>query len=650
MEVRSPDGAINRTSLGVPGSPEMSPRGRAASDASSAASFRLQAVLDDEENQELHLYLPIPFEGDVSSPTPSPRGNDVEILVLYRNFFAFLIGHSLVSTPPHSSLFSIFMGISSLLQRFEFSNLDGSSFGEVAEGSFARYCSELKLGDVRTSREKTVEAIVLGERMKFWNLFNEGFVHGAGKLDDVKAMDSPKFTLISPVTRNRLERAWLDLDGRLHTVRLRLEDFDFPSMFAGIANSSTATESKIIRFKAWKNSFLNFRKHVIAHYRHRFGSWPPKASSKKNNFGESGLHHLVLLDVYQDFADMYDLLVDRTSLTTRTTDSLHSTEDPQDQSDPEESTIRALRRIMGEFDRSTPPVQPPIPFDTPMLPNLTSIKPNYHPLRDAKERSKRVKDEEVNRLLYDAYNKDNLKVTPFLEDFMRHERRQNHGKSIDDMLDNRNGQWLFMYAVLQSLPMVVVDAPDIQYTKGVEYFLCEPPRGGAPWSKEDGARARTYYEVAGGAGVVALPSDHIAHSVEGIYQRSHCWQAAHQWLPTSATDISPARPDRYPPPLQPPTSIVRGLSPQIPPSISPGISPIQSPRVSPGLLPVEGTPSMVDYDRQQRRSSAALGLEALPLPKGVSPDGRDPRPAAKIDPNKTFDSILAGVEQKKKKK
>ena len=641
LDLRSVEDSMRRTSLNVPMSPGMSHRVRASSDAGSSISGqsgRLGSPVDEEQSPDRHLYLPIPFEGDVSTDPPTLRGNDIEMLVLYRNLFAFLIGHALVSTQRHPSTFSIFMGISNLLQRFEFSNLDGSNFGEIASTTFDHYCDELQLYDLRRSREKTIEAIVLGEQMKSWKLFNEGFVHGAGKLEEIKGINSPKFMSISTQTRNKLERARLDLDGRLQTIGTRLEDFDFPSMFSGIASSSVSNEGKDVRYKAWKAAFVNLRKHILTYYKNLYGAWPPKAKSKKNNFKENGLNRLVLMDLYRNLSDLYDLLVDRTSITTRSTD-MHSQDDLGDRNDPEDTTVRALRRIMSEYDRSTPPVKPPIPFDTPRLPSLLSVRPNYDPRRDAKERTKRLKDNEIHQILLDAYNRDSTKSDPFLEEFGRYEHKEAHGKSIDEISDSRVGQWLFMYAVLQSLPMVVVEAPDVQFTRGVEYFLCEPPRGGLPWAREDSSRARTYYEVAGGAGgVIALPSDHVAHSVEGIYHRSHCWEVASLWAPNvGSTSTLPQVPEL--PVAAPAHRLSRHISPHQ--------SPYQSPHISPGLIPVDPAN---DLEHRRRRSSMQLGLDALPLPAGMTPDGRKPRPVSQYDPSKTFDSILAGVEQKPGKK
>ena len=89
---------------------------------------------------ERHVYVPLTFDDvGLAHPGGQAKGDDLELLVLYRNFFAFLLGGALVSTPRQVSVFSIFLGISSILVRFEFTNIDGSTYGDVAAHSFTRY-------------------------------------------------------------------------------------------------------------------------------------------------------------------------------------------------------------------------------------------------------------------------------------------------------------------------------------------------------------------------------------------------------------------------------------------------------------------------------------------------------------------------------
>ncbi|KAJ5937654.1 hypothetical protein N7454_003996 [Penicillium verhagenii] len=634
-------------------SPPLTPLDRSAdNDNDSQGSQRM--AFDDgiDEAPELHLYLPIPLNSDVSNPQCRLTQEDADNLLLFRNLFAFLLGQSLISSPKSSSLFSIFMDVAVLLARFEFTNLDGSNFGETATSSFSNYCDELRLADVRKSREKTIEAIVLGERLRYFPLYLEGFVHGVGKLDEIKQLRSPKYTFIHPITQKRLERGFIDLDTRLRSLYSKLEDFDFPSVFSGSANSATSMESKILRFKNWKAGFFEFRRFTMQFYRQKYGSWPPKARSKKNEFEESGLNRQLLLDLYHDFTDLYDLLVDRTSLTTRTIDASGSGGD-NSSTDLKDVTLRALRHILSEYDRSTPPVLPPIPFDVPQIPSLQVLhrKP-LEPKKATKLRSKKLKNSDINAVLMDSYTRESMRPTPFIESFMQFERRSAAGKTLEDITDLRCGQWIFLYAVIQSLPMLVVDVPEVRFTEGVEYFLSIAPRGGAPWIQNDTKTARSWFGVAGGAGVVSLPSDVVINGVEGVYRRSHCWQLAEQWAEAGQLIEPPSNEDWE----EDESSI---SSPYPAQQSSAGSSSEQQPHhmlnmphggltPPPPAIPRQRSPAAAARS-EQHRHSIYPGLEALPLPAGIAPLEPPARPISRFNPNMSFDDILKEVPKKGKK-
>lgn len=623
-------------SLHDPATPPMSPKrnGETTSSTSSHDSRGRYSNFSDS-SQETHLYLPIKLSSDGSTEASAARSEDraamedLQTLVDYRNFFAFLCGQSLVATERRSSFFSIFMTIAGIIKSFQFSNVDGSTFGEVCHSSFDNYVEELGLADVRTSREKTIEGSVLGERMKNVLLYNEAFTHAVGKHGDLVSLKSPKFNMISPVTQNRLVRASMDLDKRVASIRLIMTDFDFPFLFSGIMSSKTSVERKEgVRFDAWKESFLGMRRFMLGLLKQRYGDWPPKASSKKNTLETSGLNRLVLQDVYHDLSAMYDLLADRTNLTTRTIDG-QSLDDARD-----EPVVRGLRAVLSEYDRSSPPVKPPVPFDLPKLPTLRSTRKDFgtgDAKHDAKAMSKKVKDDELSQMLRASWNEDAL-ATPFVNAFREMEKRAAHGCTPSEIQDLRVGQWIFMYVLLQALPMLACDAPGLKWTKTVEYFLCAPPRSGVPWAEHgsggSGAGQRTWFSVGGaGGGVVSLPSDVVEHGVEGIYRRSHCWEMAEKWC--AANPI---------------------LSQALQMQQSTGGAEFEPEMPGP---PDSLRPSSVYSDRStsnKRHSSFGLGLEALPLPAGVTPDGSVPStmerprtPAHSVDASKTFDSILGGT-------
>ncbi|KAL1878525.1 hypothetical protein VTK73DRAFT_7953 [Phialemonium thermophilum] len=573
---------------------------------------------------------------------------DFDRLIALRNLFAFLTGQPLVGTKKHDTVLSAFLQIAALLREFDFTNFDGSSYGEAVDLAFGFYVDQLGLADVRWSREKTIEALILGEQMKSPELYNEGFAHAVGKYTAILDIKSPLFSKISVSTRNRLERAHLDLLNRQANVNNRLEAFEFPGLFAGIASSTSNPDYKAVRFKEWKNSFGKMRAFVLSYYKGLFGNWPPKARSKKNQFSESGLNRLCLRILYSDLCALYDLLVDRTSLTPRVIDQ-SPTETRGGSPDPR---ISALRTMLSEYDQSSPPVLPPIPYDIPKLPSMTAIREDYNEL-PPKQQAKFDKSIQPHELLLILLKSRNIEIdqmdVPFLQAFKEFEHREAKGCAPQDLVDQRLGYWLFLYVVIQCLPMLVVDAPGLRFTEGVEYFLCEPPQGNLPWMEDAGEVRKVWYEVSGGQNIVELSADVVMFSVEATYHRSHCWQAAKLWEAnggaagsSAAPGVSPrSRSPAPPPPLEPamsplepprplfqqdadpfsnalpspPADGSRASSPMLAPNLSPRMVP-QAQRASPplgGSIPATGSSFAARQGGHPFRSSIVMGLEPLSL-------------------------------------
>ncbi|KAK4151670.1 hypothetical protein C8A00DRAFT_45163 [Chaetomidium leptoderma] len=608
---------------------------------------------------EGHLYLPL--------------GNtDVDRLVAARNLFAFLTHQPLVGTTENPNLFAAVLQIAGLLRRFNFSSFDGASFGESVDVAFDLLLDYTGIADVRHSREKTLEALILAEQMKSWNLYSEAFPHAVGKYESLIDLRSPLYDRISVSTRQRMDRAHLGLANRQASVNTRLEGFEFPSLFAGIASSTSTEEYKDVKFKEWRNSYGKMRNFVLGYYKNLFGNWPPRARSKKNHFSQSGLNRQCLKILYSDFCALYDLLVDRQSITPRVIGEGYDEDGDESSKDKKlgEASISALRMVLGEFDKSSPPVLPPIPFDVPKLPSMTAIYENYHELPAKKQvkYSKSLQPHELQLLLIKSRNIDTDALTmPFLLAYKDFELKESKGTNPADLADQRIGNWLFMYVVLQSLPMLVVDAPGLRYTEGVEDFLCEAPQGNAPWTEDAGATRKMWFQT-GSSNVVELSADVVMFSIEGIYMRSHCWLAAKDWQASGPLAQPPPQPGLdQTSPLQPPRAVFRDMDPfgaasssSGPPSVasssppstttttthqhqqqhllqqqqqqqqqqrhrsqSPvssggqqqqgqGQSPPTSSSNSPHLRPRSGSHN--DRARQAHRASIAIGLEPLPMP------------------------------------
>jgi hypothetical protein len=540
----------------------------------------------------------------------------MERLISIRNMFAFLTGQPLVATKSQPNLFSVFLNISGLLKEFEFTNEDGSTFGDAVEMSFSFFIEQMALADVRQSREKTLESLILGERMRSMELYNEAFAHAVGKYSAMRELRSPLWEQMSPSTRQRLERAHIDLVGRQHNVNNRLENFEFSSLFSGTANSTSSVEYKDVKFNTWKKSFGRMRQFVIGYYKSSFGSWPPKARSKKNPFTESGLNRQVLKILYSDFCALYDLLVDRESLTTRMIDQ--SADDVAN--DHQNSRGSAMRKMLTEFDQSSPPVLPPIPFDLPKLPDMASVQENFHDLspKEQAKLDKGLQEYQILLILNKAYDFDTVSLgIPFVEQFKEFELKEAKGKTATEMADHRLGYWLFLYVVIQSLPMLVVDAPGLKYTESVEYFLCQPPKGSPPWMEDAPAVRKRWYEVAGGGGLVELSEDAVQFGIEGIYHRSHCWLAAKRWEMGDYTGPPPPLNESLSP-LAAPRSVFEDMDPAV--TASPPLMPrSESPLTGPPGLAIRSRGVSPAGRQSAYRSSIALGLEPVSLPLSGQP-------------------------------
>lgn len=599
----------------------------AESDSDLPQTFGMEAT-----SSEVRLYIP------PAGPTHEGDHDRLQRLIAIRNLFAFLTGQPLVGTKAHPTVFSAFLEISALLKEFDFMSMDGTTWGEAVDESFGFYIAQMALADVRHSREKTLEAIILGERMKCWELYNEAYTHAAGKWQAIVSLKSPLLKRITPEVQKRLERSNLDLLNRQHNVNQRLESFEFPALFAGVAVSS---EFRDVRFNRWRAAFAKMRFFILDHYKSLFGAWPPKARSKKNPFSESGLNRLVLKALYADLCSLYDLLVDRDSLTPRVIDQA-----PDDESDKDaEPNIRALRKLLNEFDQSSPPVLPPIPFDVPKIPTMKSVHANYDDMKE-KDRLKfdrSIKDNELQLIMHKSYNFDTDTVnTSFLGQFKDFDFEHAKGKNSAEIADHRLGVWLFLYVVIQSLPLLVVDAPGLQFTEGVEYFLCQPPMGNLPWIEDAGEVRKAWYQIPGSDVKVELSADVVMFSVEGTFERSHCWEMAKLWDETKmnggSTDLLgiplPSMPagETVLSPLEAPRAVFEDMDPMGSNAGSPASaggsapgSPVSNPQrrtISPGSGLAQGRGSGSGY-----RSSFAgvVGLEMLPPPMNVAVDRRSTR-------------------------
>lgn len=534
-----------------------------------------QREIDEDESLAYKLYYPAlelnpkaaaPTKGKKHKRSSSSASDDsLQHLVDARNLFAFLNYTFLVSTLQRETSFQIMEKIYKQLQGptspqlhpEDHSPMDVNVSRRIttAEGHFLYFVDELKIDDIRNDDDAIVDALIMGERWKCQRLYREGFVHACGRWEDIK--DHPGCAYVSQVTKSRLDRASIDLHQiRLQNVTTRLTNFDFPSVWVG--------DGRYPEFKPWKAGFDAMRKFTLSYYKNVYGSWPPKAGKygKGGGFTETGgLNRMVLKRLYDDFCAVYDLLVDREWIHGDRIrfEANYSSEGEEgvEQRSKEQHSRTTMRKIMSDFDQSYVPVQPGIPFDQPRLPYIPPTPPSTADgLKKKKKKSskprsqKKLKSDELAAVLKSSYNGDALNPqypNQFVTAYEKLEHDFGSGRNLDDIIEARRGRWVFIYCVLQSLPMTTVDAVGCQYSDGVEYFLCENVKGSLPWERSQSAKASrlsgiwgvTGQSPYGNLGVAGMSTSNLAgdDEIDYTYRRSHCWDIAEDWRMVKGTAI-----------------------------------------------------------------------------------------------------------------
>ncbi|KAI5797848.1 hypothetical protein DFH27DRAFT_560464 [Peziza echinospora] len=394
----------------------------------------------------------------------------------------------------------------------------------LAETHLEYYINELRLDDVRPMRKSTdgprsgdgrlrdsVEAMYLGEKWRSARLFLEGYLHTAGRWETVKDQKHPLLDYLAPATLSKLDLAAIDLENRRAALANRFTglsgDFAYPAIFAGVG--------KYPVWKPAKSAFAETRKLLIAHLKWVYGSWAPKAGKRGKGGGRGGetggLNREVIRRVERDVGRLWELLVDWEA--PRDVHEFVADVDNSNSGSGDERT-NDLRALLEEFDRASPPIQPRPIFDMPRLPAPPPTTPNS----SNKKASKKIKTSEAaTTLLHASWNK--LETSPhgpdgdegtasyLVEEFKRVEIASAQGHTIEEIQEQRRGRWIFIYAVMQSLPMLVVDAPIARWTDGCEYFLCIGWKGALlPWEERTSAGGVSGKKVIGSSNASVTPT------------------------------------------------------------------------------------------------------------------------------------------------
>lgn len=523
----------------------MNPRPQAAlimDESEAGVNYKIYYPVADEESRPSSPSASTTTKGKHKKPkhTKADAADSLQRFIDARNLFAFLSLQYLVASQTKDLPFDIFSKIYLQLGLGEAEQNPGDLHAQskvtIAELHFQHYINDLRLDDVRNDDNAIVESLILGEKWHCHRLYHEGFVHAVGRWEEI--FDHAGFGMVSQSTKNRLERASHYLHSiRLANIRERMPDFDFPSVWVG--------EGRYPDFKTWRQGYDRMKTTVTNHAKFVFGSWPPKAgrTGKGGGYTETGgLNRVALQRLYNDLCRVYDLSVDREWMRG---ERIHfEAQGGSDTGSSAEAVAEkhrvSLRKILAEFDKCSVPMQPEMPFDLPRIPyrDPTAAKKKKSSIFSRSD--KKIRAEEIQTVLTNSYNQDSLQEhteNSLVKAFIEMEREFGTNKTIEELAGARRGAWVFMYCVLQTLVMGVIDAQGLTYGEGVEYFLCENVKGSPPWEKGSNRRQTrmTGMWLPGPNGLISAMSSTANlglgndDEIEMTYRNSHCWLVSEQW-------------------------------------------------------------------------------------------------------------------------
>jgi hypothetical protein len=467
---------------------------------------------------------------------PAPARLDRKLQNRYhlttRNFFAVLCNQSLVGATLGQALLDLTERIDKYLSPptpvFATDLTDDSPYGSLLgtivpqqEGPkphpntvpmILKYLQGREFDDVRNCPDAAAGMVVWAEsaikrnvsamdEQRIESIWREGFVHCTGQLSGLQLQ--PEWREISLITKALIDRASLEVQVRVSNADTRLSGFNFNDAWPAMTSSTPA-----------RTAYDRFQKFLVKHYSSRFGSWPP---------ADGRLTRTLYLHLQRDFTTLYAYLVDRdvnwSPPATQPAPISRSIIKPNNPLWNADGENLPLTQILTSFDLREN--HPPIPYPmclspNPKLGNAVS-SPNAPPQKQrffTAATVRRTTDPAAAAAALALSECTNLEAlassplpNPLLEAFQQHEKAtpDSHHPLLPPR-EARKGRWVMIYAVLQTLASVAVDAPGIRWTEGVEYWLNPRLRGAPPWK-------------AAGEGEV----DERGH------WRSYCWAVGKQW-------------------------------------------------------------------------------------------------------------------------
>ncbi|KAI1145962.1 hypothetical protein F4825DRAFT_224066 [Nemania diffusa] len=453
-------------------------------------------------------------------PTP-PGLSKVEAhrhAITTRNVFALLYHASLVGL-------SLFQALQDLLERLDaYMEPDADNVGTILN-----YLSARGIDDARNDAETAVSMLAWSEtsEVRWEEGWREAFLHCAGMYSRLE--NCADFRHLTPITRALLERACLETQLRVQAAEERLGAFTFADAWGPVASSNAA-----------RAAAERLQQFLVSHYAKTYGTWPPAEDSAEHPTTTDGedmwLTRAVAQILQRDFGALYDYLVNRDIVwdesEMRSSRKWMMVSESGNKSFDADTDDLPLTDLLIEFDNRMrfphiPHPYPLVPDSIPTSSTSASGSVSVTPL-GSREKGKKDKggarsatsaadDRTLERRIQLAYTEatniynlgSDFAQSDLIESFVKFEKTDHVG-AVDPFCARR-GRWVLIYAVLQTLASVSVDAPNVRYKDGVAYHLSPRLKGTRtpPWKG------------------VSSPA------MEANHELSHCWVAPRFWQHTA---------------------------------------------------------------------------------------------------------------------
>jgi len=394
---------------------------------------------------------------------PAPEGVSRMDLLRYhtttRNFFALLRGKPLVGMTYFQALMDLFERAKLYMPR------DCNPCEMLV-----KYLVRNNLHNVANDPGAAAGLLAWSEdvEVRWQEGWREAFVYCTGMYAQVQRR--PEYRDISNPTCVLLNHAHMELQARIQEVEHRLSTFDYDDLWgSGAAAVSDA-----------RKSYDRFRQILKTYHEFQHKHWPPRECQEN---GGGWLTRLLIVQMQKDFAALYDAYVDRSEeglgLSVGIECDRKCVSASSDRVGSEHEID--LAKQLATWDHKHKYAHFPRPL--PILPSALATNGKANQTKPGLFSSKgKALEKQAIQAYENSRNmgsKTGVASSPLVERFRHFEKTDRPGEL--DPREARNGRWMLIYGVLQTLATISIDTPYLYFKNDVSYFLNPRLKGTPPW-------------------------------------------------------------------------------------------------------------------------------------------------------------------------